>query len=69
MFFFTKNPNFKKNSICFFSVFFFFLVKWMGGGREGVMARVSECLTMDPNKKCFWREKGWGEVAGGGGGG
>ena len=39
----------------------------MGGGGWGKgMARVSECLTMDPNKKmflCFWRGGG---VAGGG---
>ena len=29
-------------------------------------ARVSECLTMDPNKKMFLEGEGVGEVAGGG---
>ena len=38
----------------------------MGGGGKG-RARVSECLAMDQNKNCFWRDRGWGEVAGGGG--
>ena len=41
----------------------------MGVGRRGEgegMARVSEWFTMDPNKNCFWRGRGWGEAAGGG---
>ena len=54
-----------KKSICFFFLFCF----GRGGGGQGEgMARVSECFTKDPNKKnCFWRERGWGGVAGGGG--
>ena len=36
----------------------------MGEGKGN--ARVSECLTMDPNKKMFL--EGEGDVAGGGGG-
>ena len=31
------------------------------------MAGVSECFTMDPNKKMFWRGRGWGEAVGGSG--
>ena len=54
---FYKESESKKNSICFFFGLFF-LVKGVGGG--GVEGRVSECLTMDPNKK---------NVFGGGGGG
>ena len=62
MFFITKNPNLKKIVYVFFSFFVcFFLVKGVGEGK----ARVSECLTMDPNKKMFL--EGGGEVAGGGG--
>ena len=30
------------------------------------MARVSECLTMDPNRKKFLEGEGVGDVAGGG---
>ena len=54
--FFTKIPNLKK-SIC---SFFLFFGRGGGGGRGGGegLARVSECLTMDPNKNVFggeWR--------------
>ena len=53
--------------VFFFLFFFFFLVKGVGGGEGKGMARVSECLTMDPNKKNVFRGgRGWGEVAGGG---
>ena len=53
--------------VFFFFVFFFFVCFLFffcqGGGGEGKgMARVSECLTMDPNKKkCFWRGGKWRE--------
>ena len=59
--FFTKNPNLKKKYMLFF---FFF---WSRGGGGERKARVSECLTMDPNKKHVfggggdggkWREGG-----------
>ena len=61
--FFTKNPNLKKNSKCFF--FCFFLSRgWRGEGK----ARVSECLTMDPNKKNVFGGGGGGGGGGRGGG-
>ena len=56
---FYKGSGCKKNS-----TFFFFWSEGVGG--EG-KARVSEYLTMDPNKKCFWRGRGggkWREVGG-----
>ena len=45
----------------------FFLVKGVGGEGKG-MARVSECLTMDPNKKMFLEGEGVGGSGGRGGG-
>ena len=52
-FFFTKNPNLKKNTFKFFIFFIFFL--WGGGGGGGVVvgegARVSDFFTENPNQK------------------
>ena len=63
---FTKNPNLKK-----IVYVLFFFVQGGGGERKG-MARVSECLTMDPNKKMLLEGEGvggkWRDGGGGGGG-
>ena len=63
---FTKNPNLKK------IVYVVFFGQGGGGERKG-MARVGECLTMDPNKKMLLEGEGVGGSGGmggmGGGGG
>ena len=65
---FYKESDSKK--IVYLFLFFFFWSRRWGGGGGGGKARVSECLTMDPNKKnVFGGEgEGVGGVAGGGGG-